>query len=293
MPFQSEKQRRFLWAEHPDIAKLWAHKYPNKKKLPMYAYDNENVKSPNKGDDKGQIKQSALAVLHKSLSIHDKTSPVSAESLSDDIRRSFFGKLAQDALMAKKSDSILGKLNVPHNDKPVAAGDEHVEFKGKSGKGEKTKQPTGFNPNAPEIKPIIEKFSALFNKYAAVIRLGKTMQQRMSQVQNTPQMANAGLDIPKLQRGIDQYKQQRAWAQQQAMMFPPAGSDKKPAQPSPVAAYPGTSPQKGPQITSNATAAQSGPPNPIGLKGPLNTNNGVPTFEQNVTGNASFGKGSA
>jgi hypothetical protein len=25
MPFKSEKQRRFLWAEHPDIAEAWAH----------------------------------------------------------------------------------------------------------------------------------------------------------------------------------------------------------------------------------------------------------------------------
>lgn len=25
MPFQSEKQRRFMWAKHPDIAKAWAH----------------------------------------------------------------------------------------------------------------------------------------------------------------------------------------------------------------------------------------------------------------------------
>jgi hypothetical protein len=25
MPFSSEKQRRFMWAEHPDIAEAWAH----------------------------------------------------------------------------------------------------------------------------------------------------------------------------------------------------------------------------------------------------------------------------
>lgn len=25
MPFKSEKQRRFMWAQHPDIAKKWAH----------------------------------------------------------------------------------------------------------------------------------------------------------------------------------------------------------------------------------------------------------------------------
>ena len=25
MPFQSEAQRRYLWAKHPDIAERWAH----------------------------------------------------------------------------------------------------------------------------------------------------------------------------------------------------------------------------------------------------------------------------
>lgn len=27
MPFQSEKQRRFMWMHHPSIARRWAHKY--------------------------------------------------------------------------------------------------------------------------------------------------------------------------------------------------------------------------------------------------------------------------
>jgi hypothetical protein len=25
MPFKSENQRRFMWANHPDIAEKWAH----------------------------------------------------------------------------------------------------------------------------------------------------------------------------------------------------------------------------------------------------------------------------
>ena len=27
MPFKSEKQRKFLWAKHPEIAKRWTKKY--------------------------------------------------------------------------------------------------------------------------------------------------------------------------------------------------------------------------------------------------------------------------
>lgn len=30
MPFQSENQRRFLWAKHPDIAQRWSDKYGDK-----------------------------------------------------------------------------------------------------------------------------------------------------------------------------------------------------------------------------------------------------------------------
>lgn len=30
MPFRSEKQRRYLWMEHPEIAKRWAAEYGSK-----------------------------------------------------------------------------------------------------------------------------------------------------------------------------------------------------------------------------------------------------------------------
>lgn len=38
MPFQSEKQRRYMYAQHPDIAKRWSREYgdepkPKAKKL--------------------------------------------------------------------------------------------------------------------------------------------------------------------------------------------------------------------------------------------------------------------
>jgi hypothetical protein len=34
MPFQSEAQRRYMWAKHPEIAKRWADKYRTQSKLP-------------------------------------------------------------------------------------------------------------------------------------------------------------------------------------------------------------------------------------------------------------------
>ena len=36
MPFQSESQRRFLWAKHPDIAEKWSREYQNQKDLPKH-----------------------------------------------------------------------------------------------------------------------------------------------------------------------------------------------------------------------------------------------------------------
>ena len=30
MPFRSEKQRRYMWAKHPSIAKRWTKKYGSK-----------------------------------------------------------------------------------------------------------------------------------------------------------------------------------------------------------------------------------------------------------------------
>lgn len=30
MPFRSERQRRYLWAKEPKVARRWAHKYGSK-----------------------------------------------------------------------------------------------------------------------------------------------------------------------------------------------------------------------------------------------------------------------
>jgi len=30
MPFRSERQRRWMWIHHPDIARRWSHRYGSK-----------------------------------------------------------------------------------------------------------------------------------------------------------------------------------------------------------------------------------------------------------------------
>lgn len=61
MPFKSEKQRRFLWAEHPEIAKRWAHEYPTKKKLPMYASDSKKEPESDTDSKKADFSPGAAA----------------------------------------------------------------------------------------------------------------------------------------------------------------------------------------------------------------------------------------
>jgi len=39
MPFQSESQRRYMWANYPEIAEKWSKEYPNQKNLPEHKSD--------------------------------------------------------------------------------------------------------------------------------------------------------------------------------------------------------------------------------------------------------------
>jgi hypothetical protein len=159
-----------------------------------------------------------------------------------------------------------------------------------------------------------QKFSEVAQKTSAVIRLGeehRLRQQGIKDLNSSPTGAppqefnNVGLDYPKILGQIAQMKQQRAWAFQQAMMFPPAGSDKKQTAPAPVAAYPGMNSapanqpgkqpgkQPGnqpPNMAANKPAMNSPVTNVVGTQGPLTTENGVPTIAQNLTGNNSFSK---
>ena len=39
MPFKSEKQRKFMWAKHPEIARRWTDKYGSKPRPSAKALD--------------------------------------------------------------------------------------------------------------------------------------------------------------------------------------------------------------------------------------------------------------
>ena len=53
MPFQSEAQRRFLFANHPEIAERWAKEFPGQKHLPKHKRKAKR-KATRKGRRKGK-----------------------------------------------------------------------------------------------------------------------------------------------------------------------------------------------------------------------------------------------
>ena len=108
MPFRSEKQRRYLWAKHPDIAKRWAKEYPeSNKNLPMYKKDKPE-------EDKPVNKAAALKSLHSAL----------VNNLSDFKNSSC---LQDGSLNLKKADSKLTHIKMPKDEKPTYAGEKQTE----------------------------------------------------------------------------------------------------------------------------------------------------------------------
>ena len=56
MPFKSEKQRRYLWLNHPEIAKKWSDKYGSSvsKGISTAAKDRISKKTPPVGKKRGR-----------------------------------------------------------------------------------------------------------------------------------------------------------------------------------------------------------------------------------------------
>lgn len=110
MPFKSEKQRRFLWAEHPEIAKRWAHKYPESNKdLPMYASDKDD-----KSTAKEKTAQINISGLVRRLAIDSNFTVPSILDPETDPN-------------VKIADSKQEKVDIPRSEKPTYAGEERAK----------------------------------------------------------------------------------------------------------------------------------------------------------------------
>jgi hypothetical protein len=236
MPFKSEKQRRFLWAAHPDIAKRWAHEYPDSNKgLPMYA---KQEKQPT-----AKEKEAALAVLQHVITTVVNTIPIVSNSI-----------LGPET---KAANSGMVYVNVPHGDKPTYAGQERAET------GENKDETTDCDENGKNTGNA--KLESIFGKLAAV--LAKPLREMME----AQQAATEGRDP----RFVPQNLQLKRLSFPSPMIPPPMGMAPQPQKQAPAqqAQQPGNAQQSSP--VGGGANPQHNPINafgPLGAKGQLNGN---------------------
>ena len=168
MPFKSEKQRRFLWAEHPEIARKWADKYPQKEKLPLYA------KRKKKANTVTVNEQNSVYVKNCTILPVKKT----GDNVNDN------SKKAADKLVA---------VELPECDKPTYAGqntcDESVdisEHEHEVGNVEKPKTP---EKNEKSVTDEMDETAAdILKKFSAVISpvLRQKIEDNMAALEHRP-----------------------------------------------------------------------------------------------------------
>jgi len=92
MPFKSENQRRFLWANHPDIARKWTREHGSKVATSTPA-SSGGVKP---GNAIGNIRRRANARPANAIgNIRKSMSPASSQ-----IRRNAFNKLKANGVVS-------------------------------------------------------------------------------------------------------------------------------------------------------------------------------------------------
>jgi hypothetical protein len=234
MPFQSEKQRRFLWAEHPEIAKRWADEYPNQKKLPMYANDKKPAES--------NEKDAALAVLRNVMAqVVNIENPLSNSILGRD---------------TKVANSGMVKVDMPDSEKPTYAGQEESTPEQSQGENQPACESAGNNSSDP--------VAAVFGKLAAVLakplREMLETQQAMAEARD-PRFVPQNMNLKRLSFPA-------ATIAPPMGMAPPAPQTPAPQTPQPGNAQPGTPVGGGANPQHNPINAFG----PLGAKGQLNGN---------------------
>ena len=249
MPFKSEKQRRYLWLKHPEVAKRWAHEYPNQKKLPMYAHNNDKLN--NKG--KETQKEAQIAAMSGFLA-------------------PFLTKYAfQRPPIAKKIASVLSDSGAPGEH-----GNNSAEiFVARGENCEKTLK-NSHNDEVLKAGGIVD----VLKKYAAVIRLGSKAQQKVLSSPSPQGFSQTNLVGARYQDFLRKVAPQIAQSRANTAIPPPIGSQPAP-QPSPVAAYPGMNsapaqkPAQGPNASHSPFAlGNDGILNTIGKLAPFKVENG-------------------
>lgn len=201
MPFKSEKQRRFLWAEHPEIAKRWAKEYPESNKgLPM------RVNKDTTSDSKEKAAQfNVLGLISSYVNIRtDVNSPIRQSILDETV---------------KHSEDQLIKVKIPHSDQPTYAGQEreHGEIHGEhpamaDAKGDNAHIEQKDPKNA--INSLLQKISVVLSQSMAQLAENRKAEQEARHPQYQPK-----------NQGIKQYSAPTP------VVPPPMGSPQAQAQP--------------------------------------------------------------
>jgi hypothetical protein len=273
MPFRSEKQRRFLWAEHPDIAKRWAREYPKQRNLPEYAHkttETPKTKEPEKS------KEAAMARIPAKNNLPSRNTVVNYVA----------------ALTAKYANSAAVPVDIPHCDKPTAAGDEHVKLKGPDQEGQLLGQ-LSKEQRKPPVNETLRKLAVVLSQ---VVQQGIADEEAAAQGQEAapvPQNVNMSQSGPQpsatpLPMGMQQAQAPAQPQQPQAGAAPVAAAPaQKAANVAPALASVPSAPAVGSKpgikpIKPMAPKGNSPMFNPIQAFGGLSTTG-------NINGNAGLG----
>lgn len=72
MPFQSEKQKKYMYAKHPEIAKRWSAEAKAEQEEDMKPGYKEEKKHPSKEDEMAD-KEMAMKLKEKARMIYEKS----------------------------------------------------------------------------------------------------------------------------------------------------------------------------------------------------------------------------
>ena len=117
MPFKSEKQRRFLHANHPEVAKDWEEKYENAEELPAGHYDT-HVRLSRGGKwntHTVNVRKTDKELIKKFLGQGFRI----VKPFEDDERYDDRDPVDDDALeRARREEKLMGDIKVDHGGKP-------------------------------------------------------------------------------------------------------------------------------------------------------------------------------
>jgi hypothetical protein len=170
MPFQSEKQRRFLWAAHPDIAKRWAHEYPKQRNLPTYAHDKK------KTSEKQESPKEKEAAMARNVTTQ-----------CDDYRNTVVNYV--QALIYKHANSAAVPVEIPHSEQPVSAGEEHVSCKGPDQEGQLLGQ-LSKEERKPPVNETLHKLAVVLSQVLQQQIADEQAAQQGQEAQPVPQNVN-------------------------------------------------------------------------------------------------------